>query len=679
LRGWEWHYLKRLCQADLMPGLGHEGGEWNWVHAATFSPDGQRLLTGAGLPPGNFSIWSKPALYTPGELKLWDPARGKCLTTLAGHQGAVWTVAWSPAGQHFASGGADSSVIVWHAANPAAGPRDGFTVQGSVLSLGFSPDSLLLGIASEEELLIWDVRQRRATWKCRQEWRSPRLAFSSDGSRLLTASADDPRLRVWDVGTGRELEGLTLPHPIRGLAFSPDGRLLAAAIDKDHRIQVWDVVGGKLLHELFGHTNAVLRVAFGSNDVLASGSDDRTVRLWDLKTARERAVYQGHTAGVLGLAINPDGTRIASTSKDQTIKLWNAGRDPRGLAITVQSGSGEFVANLTFSPDSQALLVLHGTKQKHALQSWDAVSGALRKTRRLPLPHITHIPHRYYCMSGDGRRCAGLDPADPRAIVVWDLETAAKVATVHCQQTDAKVSALSHDGQTIAFAGWVLKPSEKAGALLAELIIGDASTGAERLRLALPPGKRVETMALSAHGRHLAAVVRHPLRQDKPLAPASPEVILWDTATGRELARLAYRHESTILGLAFSPDGTRLASASAGGFVDVWETTTGQRCYPSLSASGVLTGVTFSPDGRRLAAAGTDGFVRIWDAVTGNQLVVLAAFGAPATGHYGYTARVVFSPDGTRLAANSWDGTVSLWDAHEPRAKTQGEKPPTLP
>jgi WD40 repeat protein len=679
LRGWEWHYLKQLCQTDLVPGLSHEEGDWNWVHAVTFSPDSQRLLTSAGLPGGNLPLRKEPARDTPGELKLWDPARGSCLATLTSHRGAVWAVAWSPAGQHFASGGADGSVTVWQAANPSTSPHDDLTVGGSVQSLVFSPNGRYLGVVSTQELLIWDVRQRRATGKHRMELRSPCLAFSGDSSRLFLASAGESVLRSWDVGAGEELKRLPLPHPVQCLAFSADGRFLATTLGTDHRIQVWDTAGPKLLHELFGHTNSVLRVAFSPKDLLASGSDDKTVRLWDLKTGRERAIYRGHTAGVLGLAFSPDGTRLASTSKDRSIKLWNAERDPRGLAIAVRPGQGEFVANLVFSPDSQALRVLHGSLESHALQSWDANSGALQTTRRLDVPRILEFPHPFYCVSSDGRRIAGLVPADTRAVVVWDVETAAKVATLHCHEVNPNVSTLSLDGQTIAFSGWAWNQAGKADALSAELLVGDAATGAERLRLALPAGKVVEALALSLQGRHLAAVVRPPRRQDGSSAHVPPEVILWDTTTGHELSRLAYQDENRILALAFSVDGKRLASASVAGFVDVWDMTTGLRCYPSLSGSGVLTGITFSPDGQRLVAAGIDGFVRIWDAATGNQLLVLAAFGAPATGHYGFRARVVFSPDGTRLAANSWDGTVSLWDIHEPRAKARATEPPTNP
>jgi WD40 repeat protein/tRNA A-37 threonylcarbamoyl transferase component Bud32 len=146
------------------------------------------------------------------------------------------------------------------------------------------------------------------------------------------------------------------------------------------------------------------------------------------------------------------------------------------------------------------------------------------------------------------------------------------------------------------------------------------------------------------------------------LASASIDgsVRVWDAATGAVLFRFTGHSPFSVIPIpvmcvAFSPDGRHLASASWLGDVQVWEAAPGRPALRLHAPSAVLS-VAFSPDGRRLAAAGLDGAVRLWDATDGTPL-------RPLTAHREWVTRVQFSPDGARLATASADGTVKLWDA----------------
>ena len=170
--------------------------------------------------------------------------------------------------------------------------------------------------------------------------------------------------------------------------------------------------------------------------------------------------------------------------------------------------------------------------------------------------------------------------------------------------------------------------------------------------------KRVTTRTIIATPARNLGVAFSPDGHRLASAIANHTIRLWDADTGQPIGNPLTGHTEEVNGVAFSPDGHRLASASDDNTIRVWDADTGQPIgNPLTGHTEEVNGVAFSPDGHRLASASDDNTIRVWDADTGQPI------GAPLTGHTNTVRGVAFSPDGHRLASASHDNTIRLWDA----------------
>ncbi len=165
------------------------------------------------------------------------------------------------------------------------------------------------------------------------------------------------------------LEGHT--NSVNSVSFSPDGSMLASG-SSDKRIRLWNAATGVLLHTLTGHEGGVKSVTFSPDgSMLVSGGDDNTIRLWDVATRKELKTLEGHTTSVRSVAFSPDGSMLASGSDDNTIRLWDVatGEEPKILRGEWWNDRIESVA---FSPDG-SMLVSGGAD--NTIRLWDVATG----------------------------------------------------------------------------------------------------------------------------------------------------------------------------------------------------------------------------------------------------------------------------------------------------------------
>jgi WD40 repeat protein/serine/threonine protein kinase len=223
---------------------------------------------------------------------------------------------------------------------------------------------------------------------------------------------------------------------VGAVAFSPDGLMLASG-SKDKSIQIWDLATGKSIRTFDGDSSTIWSVGFDSNGTqLVTGTGFWRVMLWDLKTGQ---IIQNldHEASVWSVAISPDGQRLASASGDKTTKIWDA---INGKLIYNLPDHTDFVYSVIFSPDGKTLV---SASRDNTITIVDVETGNLLKT----LDGHTD-PVRSVAISPDGKTL--VSGSYDETIKVWNLETGELIRSLNGHSDDIVSVAISRDGKFIA-------------------------------------------------------------------------------------------------------------------------------------------------------------------------------------------------------------------------------------
>ncbi|MBE9165139.1 serine/threonine-protein kinase [Tychonema sp. LEGE 06208] len=276
---------------------------------------------------------------------------------------------------------------------------------------------------------------------------------------------------------------------VGAVAFSPDGLMLASG-SKDKTVQIWDLATGKSIRTFAGDSSTIWSVAFNSSGTkLATGTGFWRVMLWDLKTGQGTRLLD-HTASVWSVAFSPDDKLIASGSGDKTTKISDAAT---GSLIYNLPDHTDFVYSVAFTPDGKSLV--SGSKDKK-ITIVDVATGNLIKTLE---GHGDQV--RSVAVSPDGKTI--VSGSYDETIKIWDIETGDLIRSIKGHSDDVVSVAISPDGKFIA------------------------------------SGSKDKTIKI------------------------------WDFATG-ELLNTLTGHTDEVYVVAFSPDGKTIASGSKDNTIKLW-------------------------------------------------------------------------------------------------------------
>lgn len=417
--------------------------------ALAFSPDGKTLAGG----------------YV--TIRLWDTETGNERSELDGHTNGVHIMTFSPDGKILASGDTVGKVILWDLDSPNPKPLRKKSTLPSLLrsitgdkssqtnnrrknsamiehtlpieGLNFTPDSRRLVTGSQDgAAIVWEAETGNRLFTVTGHTGTVKaLAFLEDDKTLISASSDGT-LRIWEIGTGnQQLIPIKHKRSIFCMALSADRKTVAIG-GVGNEVHLWNADTKNFVATFkTGHPNYVDALAFSPDDkILASGSRDRKVELWDVANHQRLSILDGYTDGIISMIFSADGKKFASNSRDGTAHLWDLDTQKK-TALRTAPDSG--VNSLAFSPDSSLLLSACWDER---IRLWDANTHQ-HIADSIVSPFAHHLE-----FSPDGKTV--VTGTERGLILLWDVDT--RTVSHQIRMGDAAqptAFAFTQDGETL--------------------------------------------------------------------------------------------------------------------------------------------------------------------------------------------------------------------------------------
>jgi eukaryotic-like serine/threonine-protein kinase len=655
LRGFEWHYLKRLIDS----------------RASIFS-DGER-------PAIDFALTAEGEFITlddDGLLRRWDAKtrrETRPALDLKRDRNLGAPKALSPDGRRAALV-IDGKVQLLDTSSGEAVTRPiPFSARFGLI---FSPDSRML-VTVGDYVGWWDT----ATLKpiaVRESWlsREGPLSISADGLTLAVGrqlgQVYDGSFSVFRLDRdAREISLLLDKHAaqmgsMRTVALSPDGKSLTVSQYFSGDVYLFDTFTGRRIGgKTMDHAASVSAIAFDAGgEHMVCASLDGSIKVWAVDASRgegprsamtappESIALMGHTEEVTRVAFAPYGKQVISTSKDKTSRIWNFAQKAAPFHRTVFGAAG---MRASFSPDG----LLMAVAEQSDLRLRNAATGQVVREFRKPENQGPALFPDSVVFSPDNRLlAAGYGGAkNVSHIELWDIDGGERLVDLPGTTDIANFTTDEKSGGVIALA---FSPDGRfmAAGFGSLQSLSRGKLGPHPLKIYDVAAQRAVRL-LEGHENYCPAITFSDDGSRMASASYDGTARIWDTATWKTLHVLPNPDAETEVGhrrfldVAFSPAAELLATASHEGNAHVWNTRTGELAATLKGHSNGVKCVAFSPDGRTLASGSYDATVRLWNTATWRELVRLD----PET-PMEFSA-LAFSPDGTQLLAA--ESRMILW------------------
>jgi len=518
-------------------------------------------------------------------LKIWNLQTGECLDTLEGHRNSVTAVATTPDGKLAVSCSYDDTVKVW---NLQSGECS-HTLKGrssGVTSVGITPDgqlSVYASCGSWNHTRYASLNDTLKAWRLQME---VSLHMLDDHSSDVVATTLDDQIAMyvvnvacddWAVGhlyiqnleTGERREALESHDDgvITAVAITPDGKLGVSG-SEDRTLKVWNVQTGECCQTLKGHDNEVTSVAISADGQLAvSGSKDKTLKVWSLRTVECRHTPEIHRSGVNSVAITPDGQIAVSVSDGDFLHVWDVQRGECRHRLKSLDSHG--ATSVAVSSDGQRVVSNSGSDFK----VFDLQTGKCLDNLERHMGICTAV-----AITLDGQLAVS---AYKNTLKVWNLQTRACSRTLEGHGERFEAVAITADGQLAVSSSWD------------NIKVWNLQTG-ECIR------------TLKGHGDWLNAVA---ITADGQLAVSSSweNIIVWDLQTG-ECLRILKGHNQSPCSVTITPDGRFAVSVSWDKTIKVWNFATGKSIADFIGESRMWC-CAVSADGTTIVTGDTSGRV----------------------------------------------------------------------
>ncbi len=651
-----------------------------------FSPDGRLLAT---------------ATFRSSTIRLWETGTGRKLRDLStGGQippGLAPVIAFSRDNRLVAASAGDNGATVWDVVSgrvvqTLAGPQGSFMSSFGMYFLAFTPDNRIVTLSDAAR--VWDLTTGRELYTL--EMNAPDMSgfngtegaavLTPDGKQLcLVTQVPEPHIKIVDLATGREARRVNLPDKQIDsvqLSFTSDGRLVVAGI-VEQRLKLWDVTANRSEKDLGPTLKEFSQVKFSRDGRVLALSENYSVKLWDVATARPLNSVKVPTSSAFGsqgdayVNLSEDGKRFATGGFATKTIIWDT---ETAQPVATMSGRTNMAYNVAFSADGTQLTSGGRTR-------WDLRTGRGLRITAGSTDDTFAIP-------GPDARLVAVTRINSNVIDILEAPGGRKLQT--------------------------LTPSGDLG------VFNKARFNSDGSLLLVVYGPRVD-------------------QQPTPGTRSMGSVRIWEVKSGRELRSLTMT--DSPMDAEFSVDGTRVATIGATGQISLWDTASGNKLQDlttspltnltqmmnpgnlgamrnpksiasmpgmaemsqmmtnvigSMSAGTMgrtVTSLAFSPDGKVLVSGGLEsksnfdmaammsqaqkpqkgkqrqdpqdmlkdmkveaiGQVRFWDVSSGKEISTIS-------GHGKAVSEVAFSRDGKLLATSSTDNTIRIWDIATQRA-----------